>query len=546
MKRENLKQIQIHSLLLRLIIGILTTSMMLFMTFPEALADEAGIVTQDKNSLKPYSDVITEEADTKPGVFIVHRINEGLFFEIPQKRLEDEFLWVSQYSRTQISYSYGGMPIIDRIVRWKRRRDRILLCNVEYKRRADPGASVATAVENSRVEAILHSFKILTINPKTDAPVIDVSDYFTSDPPEFSPKLDMLTFQSKGEIRNVGIVDTSRSYIESVKSFPLNVETEVTLTYKRSPLVTWEEQRKESYLSDPSLSSVTVVVHHSMVALPEKPMQSRLYDYRIGMFETSYEYFSSDRQEVMDISIILRWRLEKKNPNAELSEPVKPIVFYIGRGVPSKYHRWIKEGVEIWQSAFEKAGFKNAIIARDAPTEEENPGWSAEDARYSVIRWLPSTRRDGFGPTIVDPRTGEILEVDIRLYHNVISLERDFYFTLCSPADKRARTLPLPDDVLGPLIRNVTAHEVGHSIGLRHNHKSSQHYTVEQLRDPEFTKQFGYKASLMDYTRYNYVAQPGDGAVLAMDRPGSSKKMGWPVLPFVGCPTKVTCSNSSQ
>lgn len=536
MKKGNVGQIRTSTRLLNVMYRILLIHATLVCTVSPAAECTAEFVSQDKQDVKPYSDIITEAAETQQGVFHTHRIGEKVYFEIPQGRLEDEFLWVSQYARTQTSYSYAGMPIIDRVVRWQQRGNRILLRNVEYARRADPGTAEARAVENSGVEAILYSFEIITINPKTGSPVIDVTDFFTSDPPEFSPQLDMLTYQSKGEIRNVKSVDTGRSYIESVKSFPINVETEVTLTFRRSPLVTWDERSKEKGRSDPSLSSVTVVVHHSMVALPKNPMQARRYDYRIGIFKTSYAYFSSDRQEVEGIPIILRWRLEKQDSKARLSEPVKPIVFYIGREVPKKYTRWIKEGVELWQGAFEKAGFKNAIIARDAPAKEDDANWFAEDARYSVIRWLPSTVRDGFGPTIVDPRTGEILEADVRLHHNVVSLERDYYFTMCSPADMRSRKLPLPDDVIGPLIRNVTAHEVGHSLGLRHNRKSSQHYTVEQLRDPKFTKQYGYKASLMDYTRYNYVAQPGDGAVLVMDRPGIYDEFAieWAYTPFPG------------
>ncbi len=214
------------------------------------------------------------------------------------------------------------------------------------------------------------------------------------------------------------------------------------------------------------------------------------------------------------VQYITRWRLEKKDPKAAVSEPKKPIVFYIGREVPAKYRPWIKKGIEAWQPAFEKAGFKNAILGKEPPTPQEDPDWDAEDARYSSIRWLPSTIENAYGPHVHDPRTGEILEADIRMYHNVIKLARDWYFVQASPSDPKAQTLPLPDDLMGEMVAYVTSHEVGHSLGFRHNMKASSAYTVEQLRDKEFTRKYGVEASIMDYGRFNYVAQPGDGARL--------------------------------
>jgi len=263
-------------------------------------------------------------------------------------------------------------------------------------------------------------------------------------------------------------------------------------------------------------------------------MKPRKFDDRVGFFTEAFQDFGDiSNHQVEDVRYITRWRLEKRDPAAELSEPKKPIVFYVGREVPDKFRPAIKKGIEAWQVAFEKAGFKKAIIAKDAPTVREDPDWDAEDARYSTIRWLPAAIENAMGPHVHDPRSGEILEADILVYHNILKLTRDWYFIQASPNDAKAQTLPLSDDLISDLLTYVVAHEVGHSLGFPHNMKASSSFTVAQLRDPKFTNENGTEASIMDYGRFNYVAQPGDGArLIPMIGPYDKFAVEWGYKPF--------------
>jgi hypothetical protein len=307
---------------------------------------------------------------------------------------------------------------------------------------------------------------------------------------------------SAQELLGASGVDSSRTFIDKIVSFPANLNVEVTQTVVagrgagRGPL---------------RGSGATIVIFHSMVRLPEKPMMPRLYDQRVGYFAASQYDYGRDEPKAVERDFILRYRLEKKNPAAALSDPVKPIVYYVDPATPSKFVPWIKKAVEDWQPAFEAAGFTNAIVAKDAPTRREDPDWDPEDVRYSVIRWLPSTIENAIGPNVHDPRSGEILEGDIQLYHNIQNLATMWYFSQVGPLDPRAKVLPLPDDLMGRLVEQIVAHEIGHTLGLRHNMKASSLYTIAQIRDPQWIKENGYTPSLMDYARYNYVAQPEDG-----------------------------------
>jgi hypothetical protein len=277
-------------------------------------------------------------------------------------------------------------------------------------------------------------------------------------------------------------------------------------------------------------TNATVVMHYSMVKLPEQPMMPRLFDERVGYFTVRKTDYGIDEHRAPQRTYITRWRLEKKDPNAELSEPLKPIVYYVDPATPTKWVSWIKKGIEDWQPAFEAAGFKNAIIAKEAPSKAEDPYWDPEDARYSVIRYLPSTIENASGPHVSDPRTGEILESDIQYYHNVMNLQRDWYFLQVGPLDPRAKKLPLPDDLMGRLVEYVIAHEVGHTLGFQHNMKASATYPADKVRDPQWLKTMSHTPTLMDYSRFNYVAQPEDNIPVELLIPGIGPYDKWATM----------------
>ncbi len=484
---------------------------------PAAGKGRFGRTGESKASAKSYDDVITSEAKSDPGLFLVHRIDDKIFYEIPTSLLGKPMLWVTAIERTQSGYGYGGSPVGDRVVRWEQKGEDILLRDVRFAIRGEAQDPIKDAVAAASVEAIIEVFAIKAYG-KDKAPVIEVTSLFTSDLNEFSAKRQL----------NASGVDSRKTFIEQVKSFPENIEAKVTMTYRAGPrLGLGGVGRPDPDEPDPTprpgrlerpagdANGVTVLLHHSMVKLPDEPMKPRKYDSRVGYFTVGFQDYADVRNhQVENVRYINRWRLEKKDPSAEVSEPKKPIVYYIGRETPAKWRPWIKKGVEMWQPAFEKAGFKNAIVAKDAPTIHEDPDWDAEDARYSTIRWLPATIENAMGPHVHDPRTGEILEADIQVYHNILKLIRDWYFVQASPNDPRAQSLPMPDDLIGECLAYVIAHEVGHTLGFPHNMKASSSYTVAQLRDPEFTKKNGVEASIMDYGRFNYVAQPDDKARL--------------------------------
>jgi hypothetical protein len=452
---------------------------------------------------QPYDRVITKDAKTSKGLFTVHQIKERYFYEIPKKELGRELLWNSQIAKTTLGAGYGGGQYVNKVVKWELKGNRVLLLDVNYGMVARADDPIAMAVRSANNDAIIMSFNVAAFSKDGD-PVIEVGRMFTADTPEFSAR------QRLGATS----IDATRTFMEHIHSFPDNVEAEVTMTYTRAQGgAAAAGGGRGGGLGGGQMrgSSATVVLHHSMVRLPEKPMMARLFDERVGYFTTSTMDYSRNEYKTERTRFIARWRLEKKDPNAAISEPVQPIIYYIDAATPKKWVPWLKKGIEDWNEAFAAAGFKNAIVGKEAPTPQQDPTWSPEDVRHSVIRWLPSETENASGPHISDPRTGEILNADIQFYHNVMKLARDWYFVQVGPLDPRAKQLPLPDDLMGRLLEYVTAHEVGHTLGFQHNMKSSSMYPFEKIRDKEWVKKMGHTPSIMDYSRFNYVAQPEDG-----------------------------------
>jgi hypothetical protein len=454
--------------------------------------------------LKKYDDVITKDAKTEKGVFLVHRIDDKVYFEIPKEGFDRLMLWTVEVAKGPAGVSWGGQSLGNRVIRFQHRGNKVFLWNVVFQKRAE-GSAVKRAVDSANMDTIILSLNV-EAEGKDRSAVVDVTSLFTSDVPDFSVK---------GAVSGASGIDDSRSYVEGVKAFPTNVEVRSLLTFRTGglggALAGGETPPKGKRGGGGGGGrSYTAVLHHSLVQLPEQPMRGRYFDPRVGYFTRSFEDYTARKGWMETRQYIARFRLVKKDPDEEVSEPVKPIVFYLSREVPEKWRKYLKQGVEDWQPAFEKAGFKNAIICKEAPDERTDPGWDAEDARHSVIRWVAEPTQNAMGPNVHDPRSGEIISAHIIFWHDILKLVQMWYFVQCGASDPRVKQLPLPDEIIGECLRYVACHEVGHTLGLRHNHRASQAFSIAQLRDPSFTEKNGTVASIMSYGRFNYVAQPED------------------------------------
>ena len=458
-----------------------------------------------KGAILPYGKVVTKEMKTDEGLFKVHSADDKYLFEVPDTLFNREMLMVTRIAKTANGIGFGGGKTNTQVLRWQRKGKKILLRVVSHNVVADTILPVHEAVVNSNFEPVLFSFPIKAFNKDTTAVVIDATSLFSSDvKPLGFPQF----YRSRYKISRM---DKTRSYIDRVSSYPENIEVRHVKTYFSSKPP-----------SNRSVGSISVEMSNSMILLPKTPMKRRYFDERVGWFARGQVDYGLEDQRSKTVTYLDRWRLEVKDEDldkfkaGELVEPKKKIIYYVDRATPEVWRKYIKQGIEDWQVAFEAAGFKNAIIAKDPPSKEEDPDWSPEDVRYSVVRYLASPIPNANGPHVSDPRSGEILESDINWYHNVMSLLRNWFFIQTAAINPEAQTIEFKDEVMGRLIRFVSSHEVGHTLGLPHNMGSSAAYPVDSLRSASFTKKFGTAPSIMDYARFNYIAQPEDKGVALM------------------------------
>ncbi len=460
---------------------------------------------------KPYDKVITKEASTSVGFFTVHKMDDNYFFELPDSILDRDILIVNRIAKAAAGVrsgfsGYGGDQIGRQVIQFTKGPDnKVFLKTISFSETASDSTpdGMYRSLMNSSLQPLEASFDIAAYSKDKKGVVLDVTKYLNSDN-------DILFFGS-GAKRGLGLTQmlSDRSYIASVKAFPLNVEIKTMKTYNRTPT-----SQTGSPIQGASPTAVTFELNSSMVMLPKVPMKPRYFDPRVGYFATSTTDFDANPQGIKRISMAVRWRLEPKDEDVQkylsgqLVEPRKQIVYYIDPTTPKKWIPYLIQGINDWQVAFEQAGFKNAIVGKEAPVGDST--WSLDDARHSAIVYKPSSVANASGPNVNDPRSGEIIESHINWYHNVMELLRNWYFIQAAVNDVKAQKMVFSDELMGQLIRFVSSHEVGHTLGLRHNFGSSSTIPVEKLRDKSWVDAHGHTPSIMDYARFNYVAQPED------------------------------------
>jgi hypothetical protein len=480
-------------------------------------ASGAALGSGVKAQPKPYASVITDKAVTRRGMITTHKIEDKFFFEIADTTLNRDILVVNRISKSgaevRAAQGYAGDQIGSAVIRFEKGpNNRIFMRKVSYRTYGpDSTTAMYQSLKNSNIQAIAASFNIAAYTNDKKGSVIDITDYVNSDN-------DIFYFSSpaaKTRFR-LGTQLADRSYILGMRSFPTNVEITTVKTYTLTAAPNPFGGAAAMGGGAAPAGSSTVELNTSLVILPKVPMKARYFDPRVGYFAVGYTDFDLNPQGVKEIELVKRWRLEPKPQDmakykrGELVEPQKPIIFYIDPATPKKWVPYLIAGVNDWAKAFEKAGFKNAVMAKTAPTAAQDSTWSLDDARHSAIVYKPSEISNASGPSISDPRSGEIMESHINWFHNVMKLVHDWYMIQTAAVDPRARKMNFSDELMGDLIRFVSSHEVGHTLGLRHNYGSSSTVPTEYLRDKKWVEANGHTPSIMDYARFNYVAQPED------------------------------------
>ena len=520
-----IKKIVIKMLLVAFIIGFSTESSAQFWKKKKKETPKAAVKPKPKkDAIKPYDKVVTKDHKTDDGLFKVHTKDDLYLFEIPDSLLQREMLMVTRIAKTASEIGFGGAKANTQVLRWEKKNKQILLRVVSHSVVADTLLPVHKAVVNSNLEPILFSFPIKAFSKDTTATVIDATPLFSKDA---KPLGFPASYRKKYGVTRI---DKDRSYIDRVSSYPQNIEVRHVKTYLASKAP-----------SNSALGSITLEMSNSMVLLPKVPMKRRYFDERVGWFARGQTDYGLEDQRSKTVKYLDRYRLEVKDEDiekfksGELVEPKKQIVYYVDRATPKEWVPYIIQGVNDWQVAFEAAGFKNAIVGKMAPTEAEDPEYSPEDVRYSVIRYLASPIPNANGPHVSDPRSGEILESDINWYHNVMTLLHNWFFIQTAAINPDARGNNFKTETMGELIKFVSSHELGHTIGLPHNMGSSVAYPVDSLRSASFTSKYGTAPSIMDYARFNYIAQPEDKGVALMPNIGIYDKyaIAWGYRPIL-------------
>lgn len=449
---------------------------------------------------KKYSGIV-KDATTKKGLFTTHFTKKNkLYFELPDSVMQHTFLLSNRIASTSNTQDFvaGQMATRPLVIRFTRDSVNVYMHKVQTGNEVEKGSPIASSFDKNFFNPVLKGFPIEATNKGNV--VIDVTAFFGDNEKSISPiKPDSPLAKLMGGSNNLkGTFVSGASNIQEIKNFEKNIEIRSMLSFNTTPL-------NEPY---------TVVVNRSLILLPDTLMDIRLQDNRVGYFSSDRSLYTTEADRVVPYTFIHRWRLEPKPEDkaayfkGELVEPAKPIVFYVDSAFPEKWAVAIKQGIQDWNMAFEVAGFKNAITAKDYP--KNDPNFDPDDMRYSCFKYATTRIANAMGPSHTDPRTGEILTADVIWYHNILSLLHGWRFTQTAAVDERVRKNVFDDEVMQESMRYVASHEIGHTLGLMHNMGASFSFPVDSLRSPSFTQKYGTTPSIMDYARNNFVAQPGD------------------------------------